>query len=472
MVKKFSDNVLNICFNGQAVIAILILLWQDFSRRRKKNNYSTGRHNIDHRFSLDHWYYLSVFGISMALLLCNIFIVFEAHKLYWSVCVGVLWMLFLAVDWVITNLVTANLTPWGAASITSKLLIIIGSSLLIINEILYILHYLDKTSIKMISNANKTVTPSQSQSDQDSGDQETKRDPATKHRYAYDTYMYANVGIFLAVDSYLEFLFARDIKFIAFHHSTVCAGIPGFLRHFDNMCLRALWVVVKWVSMIVALICIACSGSREYKQSPYWDVIFPIGIELWCFCLYCRMQRNRPPMPFRSCVRPLWRKLVMFFFQIAFKKFQASHPQHPVPYSTWEEMDIRRQNSRQTQIRKLQSRQSRIEQHVQMQEMVRSASSSPPTDTATATATATIHTNNTAIATSEEHLTMVDDHSPAGDSAATQSSLADDKSPSTQPTLVDNIIPQLHDATDRDADHDDLPQGHNYDNLTIITDNH
>ncbi|ETO26345.1 hypothetical protein RFI_10791 [Reticulomyxa filosa] len=224
MTNSYSDNIVNIIFNSQAVVVVILLISFDFVWRYKKDEQSKSQSKL-HRtlLSVDHFYYLFVFLTSMALLLCNICIDFDENELYWSICIGILWLLFLVADWVITELATANLTPWTPNSIAAKVLIIVGGVTLGVNEILCILHYLDKTNVKVINTANNEITPNQKPSD--GGSNSSKALSESKKRgYAYDTYIYANVGAFLAVDLYLEYLFARDIKFIAFHASTICAG--------------------------------------------------------------------------------------------------------------------------------------------------------------------------------------------------------------------------------------------------------
>ncbi len=94
---------------------------------------------------------------------------------------------------------------------------------------------------------------------------------------------------------------------------------------------RVVWFGCKLFIILTGIICAAV--QREYVWTPFWSIIFPFSLQIWCLCFFYRRTQNRPTLS--KWGQSIYRKIVEYFFMKAVKDFRENYPTHPVSSIGW-----------------------------------------------------------------------------------------------------------------------------------------
>ena len=140
----------------------------------------------------------------------------------------------------------------------------------------------------------------------------------------------AMMGVYLSCSVCLESIYFRaGYTFVFQNNSAVISGIYGFLKGFVRPFFHGIYVLLKYVVVVVFLLC----GGGDIGAS-FDRFAVPFLLQIWMLGLFVAAKKNRPT----PCVwweLKVWRPIVENGWDVALLKYKTRNPESVPPVLQW-----------------------------------------------------------------------------------------------------------------------------------------
>eukprot|EP01084_Bolivina_argentea_P266729 452545_1 len=293
-----------ICFLVQYFAITLFLYFYDMYGRREKEKTRPQYIHTPYFPSWSHFRFSILYFWLTITIITFITITPHNNKMLFTYIAPICWSMIFIIDWCITMnsaAVFLRLKYRKQKNPKGKILLYLGSTLLLFNYVIIVLNLLD-----IISNSH----------------------------ISYSLLFFVHILLYFVLSLFQEYIYFTSAFVLVFDMDSSMTSAYGFLDSFVRPLFCGVYCIVKYFVIIFVLIISILDYINSGYSTHIYQYALPFLLEIWFLALFYTIRRNRPK-PCVSLELKCWRPFVMIFWNIASERYIKRNPKNGTPIPDW-----------------------------------------------------------------------------------------------------------------------------------------